>query len=293
LHKAARRGNVEGVKNALAEGINLHQCNKNGKTALHCAVLYNKDEEAAREIVQLLLEAKSKVCTPDMNGKSALDYDSSERVQEVLRSHLKREALYVEDDAEEPAEQRVKNNTQSSLHQDAAKGNAAQVTLLLKQKADVNQRDENGETPLHYAARCKDDGSACAIALLLLTAGAKPCAKDKKGRTPDGCGSWAVKSVISQHLDKQREAARAAAQLQEASEAMQEPQTPRGRLARWRSALSFSRSKSAPSSRKGTPSHSQKNSPESSFSRSLAPLSPRKGELFPFGVEFDDEKDSV
>ncbi len=294
LHKAARRGNVPEVKEAL-EKVDVNQKNRKGKTALMCAVRYNKDEEAAQEIVQLLLAAKAKVCVQDQDGKTALDHASSERIKQVLLSHVKGEALFVEGDAKDQARQGVKNNTLSALHRDAAKGNAARVTLLLNQKADVNQRTDDGRTPLHYAADCKDDGSACAVAKLLLEAKAKPCAQDEDGKTAYDYGSRAVKSVIKEHLDKQREAARAATQLQEANEATQELQTPRSRLPRFKlwGVRSFSRSKSAPSSKKTTPSHSQATSPRPSLSRSLpsvTPPPPRKNELHP-GLDFDDEKE--
>jgi hypothetical protein len=190
------------------------------------------------------------------------------------------------------------NKRVSKLHRAARGGTVEEVELLLEKKANVHQLTPKDRTPVHSAARRKDDGSACAIVRVLLEAKARPCVLDEDRKTAYDYGSWAVKAVIREHLDKQREAAREAAELQEASKATQESQTPRTPWARMRSAFSFSRSsKSAPSSRKSTPSHSQASSPRPSLSRSLAPLSPRRGELFPFGavinVAGDDEKDGV
>jgi ankyrin repeat protein/beta-lactamase regulating signal transducer with metallopeptidase domain len=63
------------------------------------------------------------------------------------------------------------------LHWAASYGHKDVVQLLLANKADVNEKDEDGRTPLHAVTR-KD------VAQLLLAKGADVNAKDENGRTP-------------------------------------------------------------------------------------------------------------
>jgi len=67
------------------------------------------------------------------------------------------------------------------LHECAAQRELPQVLFLVRQGADVNLPDANGETPLHYAARARYSGEAAA---LLVKYGAETDLRDRKGRTP-------------------------------------------------------------------------------------------------------------
>ena len=68
----------------------------------------------------------------------------------------------------------------SDLHTAATKGDIATITRLLDRGADIEARDENGETPLHRAAW----KGANDILDTLIRRGADAHAKNNKGETP-------------------------------------------------------------------------------------------------------------
>ena len=70
---------------------------------------------------------------------------------------------------------------QTSLHVVALQPSVALPALLLKNGADINARDEDGKTPLHYAAA----RGARRIVEQLIERGADLQAKDSRGRTPE------------------------------------------------------------------------------------------------------------
>jgi hypothetical protein len=74
----------------------------------------------------------------------------------------------------------------SLLHIAAAAGDEADIQLLLEQGADVNVRDEIGQTPLHKAATARNP----AMCLRLLEHGAIPNVQDKHGRSPTDCAEF-------------------------------------------------------------------------------------------------------
>ena len=71
------------------------------------------------------------------------------------------------------------------LHSAARHGDAGMVAALLRQGADVNKRDRQGDTPLHSSvAAGHNRPDRIGVAKLLLTWGADPNLENKWGDTP-------------------------------------------------------------------------------------------------------------
>lgn len=83
------------------------------------------------------------------------------------------------------SEPQIANEFGQSLLQVVADGDIDQVKSLLSQGADVNAKDEKGQTALHLAVR---EGHL-ALAELLLSKGAEVDVKDKFGWTALNCRS--------------------------------------------------------------------------------------------------------
>ena len=82
------------------------------------------------------------------------------------------------------------------LHDDAKKGNVGEVERLIEEGADVNAKDEGGNTPLHWAAFY---GNA-PMAELLIKNGAKVNAQNKLRATPLHVAAFEGKVVMAELL---------------------------------------------------------------------------------------------
>jgi hypothetical protein len=93
----------------------------------------------------------------------------------------------------------MKNDVQA-LRKAVSEGDLEKVKLLVKESPDlVFAKDNNGATPLHWAAE-KGDTPAAEI---LLTNHALPTARDSDGWTASdwaaACGHWQVERLLRQH----------------------------------------------------------------------------------------------
>ena len=70
------------------------------------------------------------------------------------------------------------------LHSAAYYGNVEMVQVLLNLEADVNIRNDDGRSPLHYMCTGSDGDGVLNVARLLLDRGADINARDNEGRTP-------------------------------------------------------------------------------------------------------------
>jgi len=85
---------------------------------------------------------------------------------------------------------------ENALFTAAATGNLVQARLLLKQGVKVDVRDQNGDTPLHWAA----GHGYPAMVKILISRGADVNARDRHGQTPlFGADNAAVARLLIAH----------------------------------------------------------------------------------------------
>ncbi|WP_304235134.1 ankyrin repeat domain-containing protein [Jiulongibacter sediminis] len=160
LMAAASRGNVELLKRLL-ESNSVNFVNREGESALVNAVAYNSPEA-----VNLLLEAGSDVGImskggDDLYGVLIESYrkgrNSIERVTELI-SLLEDNGLQMPLDG-------------SLLHKAFKKDDEELLNLLIEKGIDINAKDKDGNTILHYAAMQAKD---IALVERLIEKGADP-----------------------------------------------------------------------------------------------------------------------
>lgn len=200
LHLAAIFGRSPKVVVPLLkqEGVNVDARDEHGNTPLHLAVRYGQTQE----LVALLLDSGAKIEARNEYGHTPLHVaalSSEERIIYTLFRGGK--------DIEKMEEHEIEALRVS--------GTPELVALLLDRSADIEARDQDGKTPLHYAAaisktpkstallldrganigardksewtplhHAADQGKAPAVMELLLDRGADGAARDDKGRTP-------------------------------------------------------------------------------------------------------------
>jgi len=205
LHVAARDGDVDRVRELLAQGADANVQVRSreqrspewGNTPLHYAVASGNAEivkllvdkgtkvEAANdrgatalhratqnvEIVKLLIDKGAKVDAADERGETALHWAALDGTPEVVGALLAAGGSVVAKDHE----------GRTPLHAAAEGGNVAAATALLdKQKDAAAIADNFGLTPLHLAARNRAEQ----VVAMLLDRGATPNVQDKFGFTP-------------------------------------------------------------------------------------------------------------
>uniref|UniRef100_A0A7S2XDW3 Ankyrin repeat protein n=1 Tax=Lotharella oceanica TaxID=641309 RepID=A0A7S2XDW3_9EUKA len=205
---AARDGDLETVKTMLARGVSVNaKDDTNGYTALiwgacncHLKVVQYLVEDAkanvnamnkygwtalihgARnghsEVVQHLVEAKADVNYKDDSGMTALIFGLSSCNLEVVK--------YLIEDAKSNfnAQANIGPIGQTALMYGAASGDLKVVQYLVDAKANVNAKDNDGQTALIHAARSYQILDAYKLVLYLIDeANANVNAKDNSGKT--------------------------------------------------------------------------------------------------------------
>ncbi|WP_264705088.1 ankyrin repeat domain-containing protein [Wolbachia endosymbiont (group A) of Gymnosoma rotundatum] len=204
LHLAARLGNLEAVKDLLGKGANVNAQNDTRETPLHVAAkkghkdvveallnvnginvnaqdkydstpLHRAAKEVHKDVVEALLDKGANVDAEDENGDTPFDLTTNQDIQTLLQ------------------------NTDELL--EAAKsGNINEVNRLISEGASVNATDQNGNTPLHWAAK---NGHEEVVESLLGKEGIDVNAQDRDNNTPL---HWAAvkghKEVLEALLEK-------------------------------------------------------------------------------------------
>ena len=138
LRGAALNGNIDLVREAIEQGVDIQETDELDRTALMFAA-YN----GHTEIVQLLAENGSEITRPNSEGRTPLMFASSGPFPETVEYLLK-------NGAEPNSKDSIEGWT--PLMYAAAEGNREVVEILLEHGADPNLEDTDGETAIDFAA---------------------------------------------------------------------------------------------------------------------------------------------
>uniref|UniRef100_A0A1I8IZF0 ANK_REP_REGION domain-containing protein n=1 Tax=Macrostomum lignano TaxID=282301 RepID=A0A1I8IZF0_9PLAT len=216
LQKAARHGNNEQVKQLIAKGANIHECDTARLTALHRATAnghiavmttlieagadINSEEDLGRTpiycacqngllpAVNFLIENRADVNRPRKNGRSPLYAAAANGHILVVETLLNAGAL-----VDLPS-----STGCSPLYAASQEGHVAVVEHLIGAGADAKRRNNDGSTALHVASWC----GRIAVIQSLIDAKVDVDAQDDSGKTPlhEACLAKNV-SVIRMLID--------------------------------------------------------------------------------------------
>ena len=186
IHKAAKEGNIEAVKQHIAAGTDVNAKNRKGETPLRFAITYGH-----KEIGELLITNGA-----DMNAKSGRK-EWTPLYQAIFSKRWEFVELLIAKGAD--VNLSIKDGI-TPLHRAAGKwGQKEIVELLIAKGADVSVKTVNGYTPLHSAAR----GGQKEIVELLIAKGEEVNVKSSSGYTPlHSAASYGQKEIVELLITK-------------------------------------------------------------------------------------------
>ncbi|KAL5561599.1 hypothetical protein UlMin_031346 [Ulmus minor] len=186
IHIAAGRGHVEVLKFLLSVGANAETLDNNGGTALHCA-----SAEGQFEAAKCLIECSNTKNVVNKQGKTPFATAAENGHSKLLGVLHLNDALHraarIDDVlalknciAEGATVNEKDQNGWTPLHRAAFKGRIECIRVLLNHGAHVDAADDYGYTPLHCAA----EAGHVQVAMLLIAHGAKANVKSLEGVVP-------------------------------------------------------------------------------------------------------------
>jgi ankyrin repeat protein len=190
LHAAASINDQKLLETLIEAGATIGIKDRSGRTVLHLFAMQN-NESAIQKIISCGLD----VNTVDRNKQTALHHSVRNSIPEVRlvepttyrrenvlsfmsqSSHSRLSILLIENGADVDSRDADKR---TPLHWAVMRSDVAHVALLLEHKADPNIEDLNGEAPLHMAVQRRHSG----IVSLLVDYGADVNACDSDDMTP-------------------------------------------------------------------------------------------------------------
>ncbi|HIJ72311.1 MAG TPA: amidohydrolase family protein [Planctomycetes bacterium] len=149
IHKAADAGDLAKVKAFIQKGVDVNT-KVNGCTPLHCAARYGH-----KEVAQLLIAKGADVDAKDTRGRTPVD-------------------LAINRGRKEMAKLLLSKGADASMHTAAYIGDLQRVEKFIDGSANVDAKDQKGQTALHYAAKAGE----IQVAELLIANGANVNAGD-------------------------------------------------------------------------------------------------------------------
>jgi ankyrin repeat protein len=136
IHDAAYEGNIEAVKQAIADGADANTKDDDGRTPLHYAA-----NEGHMKIAGLLISKGADLNAKDKIRGTPLHYAAAYEHKEIVE-------LIIAADADLKAKD---EEGATPLHNAAFIGNKEIAQLLIAKGANVNAKDDVGDTPLDFA----------------------------------------------------------------------------------------------------------------------------------------------
>ena len=155
LHSHSYYGHKDGVELLLKYGANTEAKHAYDITPLLGSIRWNRIE-----VARLLVEKEANVDATDTLGRTPL-------ILSATKGYLELAKIFIESDAD--IRIKDKNYKRTALHFAALNGHLNIVAELLKNGADMNEKDGAGKTPLDYANKYGHER----VAKLLKSLGAK------------------------------------------------------------------------------------------------------------------------